>query len=227
MPVDEHLAMARERQAEREAMVREQLVARGIVDERVLHAMARVPRERFVAADQRPYAYEDHPLPIGFGQTISQPFMVAYVVQLLGLRGDERALDVGAGSGYQAAVLAAALPAGRVYAIERLPELAQGAAGRLRELGYPVEVTCADGTQGWPEHAPYDAIAVAAGSPQVPADLLQQLGDGGRMVVPVGPHREQRLMVVRRRGDQFEFTPDIPCVYVDLIGRYGWRAEPA
>jgi protein-L-isoaspartate(D-aspartate) O-methyltransferase len=207
---------------ERLAMVRDQLVARGIKDERVLQAMGRVPREHFVDPSLAARAYEDHPLPIGSGQTISQPYMVARTVELLALQGDERVLDVGVGSGYQAAVLAALVPRGKVYGIERLPELSASAAARLKALGYDVEVRCGDGTQGWWEHAPFDAIAVAAGAPKVPAPLLAQLADGGRLVLPVGDHEEQRLLLIRRRGEDFVTEADIPCMYVDLIGEDGW-----
>lgn len=207
------------------AMVRDQLIPRGIKDERVLQAMGRVPRERFVDPSLVGRAYEDHPLPIGGGQTISQPYMVAHAVELLGLKGDERVLDVGVGSGYQAAVLATLVPRGRVYGIERLPELAESAAARLKALGYDIEVRCGDGTQGWWEHAPYDAIAVAAGAPKVPAPLLAQLADGGRLVLPVGDRETQRLILIRRRGEDFTTEADIPCMYVDLIGEDGW-GEP-
>lgn len=205
------------------AMVRTQLAARGMKDARVLQAMGRVPRERFVDAELASRAYEDRPLPIGGGQTISQPYMVAHTAELLALKGDERVLDVGVGSGYQAAVLATLVPRGRVYGIERLPELAASAAARLADLGYDVEVCCGDGTQGWKEHAPYDAIAVAAGAPKVPAPLLGQLADGGRLVLPVGDHDEQRLLLIRRRGGDFVTEADIPCMYVDLIGAEGWQ----
>jgi protein-L-isoaspartate(D-aspartate) O-methyltransferase len=211
----------------RERMVEEQLAARGIRDPHVLGAMARVPRELFVDESATERAYGDHPLPIGYGQTISQPFMVAHVAELLELRGDERVLDVGAGSGYQTAVLAELVPRGQVYAVERIPQLAALAARRLLDLGCHAEVCCGDGTQGWTAHAPYDAIAVAAGAPQVPDDLLAQLADGGRLVLPVGDHSEQRLLLIRRRGDRFEVRQDISCVYVDLIGRYGWQPGPA
>lgn len=204
-------------------MVREQLVGRGIRDPQVLAAMARMPREYFVDADQSSQAYGDHPLPIGHGQTISQPYMVAHVVELLHLRGHERVLDIGAGSGYQTAVVAELVPQGLVFAIERIPELAELSRRRLHSLGYPVEVICADGTAGWPQHAPFDAIAVAAGAPEVPRALLSQLADGGRLVVPVGDRREQRLLVVQRHGADYDTVADIACVYVDLIGQQGWQ----
>ncbi|MCS6916003.1 MAG: protein-L-isoaspartate(D-aspartate) O-methyltransferase [Myxococcales bacterium] len=209
-------------QLERARMVREQLEARGICDPAVLRAMGRVPREHFVEEAMSPRAYGDHPLPIGHGQTIPQPFMVAYVAQLLRLSGRERVLDVGAGSGYQAAVLADLVPDGAVYAVERIPQLAALAARRLLELGYSVEVCCGDGSLGWAEYAPFDAIVVDAAVPRVPEELLAQLADGGRLVVPVGDQSRQRLLLIERRGDQFDIRPDIECVYVDLVGRYGW-----
>ncbi len=208
----------------RAAMVRDQLEARGIRDGRVLQAMRDVPRERFVDEAMRERAYDDGPLPIGYGQTISQPYMVARMCELAALRGHERVLEVGAGSGYQAAVLGGL--ARQVYAIEVRPELGQHARERLIQLGYSnVEVAVFDGSHGWNEHAPYDAILVAAGAPAIPALLVSQLADGGRLVVPVGPRQGQRLAVVTRLGDQFETEWTTPCTFVDLVGRYGWGGE--
>jgi protein-L-isoaspartate(D-aspartate) O-methyltransferase len=182
-------------------MVDEQLRGRDIADTRVLRAMERVPREAFVPPDLRRRAYDDAALPIGSGQTISQPYMVARILQELGLDGDERALDVGTGSGYQAAVLAEI--AARVFSIEIIPSLANQARQRLQELGYGnIEVKIGDGYQGWPEKAPFDAIVVAAAAPEVPAALVAQLKPGGRMVIPVGGSSEiQYLKLLIKRAD--------------------------
>ena len=211
-------------EAARERMVREQIEARGITDARVLAAMRKVPRERFVDLGSQDKAYEDRPLPIGHGQTISQPYIVARMAALAQLGGAERVLEIGAGCGYATAVLAEL--AAEVYAIEILPALADKAQRRLAELGYDnAHVECFDGTHGWPEHAPYDAIVVAAGAPRVPVLLLAQLAQGGRLVIPVGPRDNQRLVVVRRhpeREDEYDSTYDIPVRFVDLTGRYGW-----
>jgi protein-L-isoaspartate(D-aspartate) O-methyltransferase len=212
--------------AARERMVREQIEARGITDARVLAAMGKVPRDRFVAEAARERAYDDRPLPIGFGQTISQPYIVARMVFLARLRAAERVLEIGAGCGYQTAVLAEL--AAEIWAIEIIPQLAEQAARRLRELGYAhAHVECFDGTHGWPEHAPYDAIVVAAGAPRVPALLLAQLAPGGRLVIPVGPRDSQRLVVVIRDGESYDTTYDIPVRFVDLTGRYGWGGPGA
>jgi protein-L-isoaspartate(D-aspartate) O-methyltransferase len=208
----------------REQMVRDQLEARGIRDARVLAAMNKVPRERFVDEAMRERAYDDGPLPIGGGQTISQPYMVARMSELGQLRGNERVLEIGAGSGYQTAILAEL--AGQVFAVEVRPELGQQAERRLQALGYRnVEVGVFDGTYGWAERAPYDVILVAAGAPEIPPLLVAQLADGGRLIVPVGPRQGQRLAVVTRRGDDFETEWTTPCMFVDLVGRYGWGGE--
>lgn len=203
-------------------MVHEQLLRRGVNDDRVLGAMATVPRERFVPAESAADAYTDQPLPIGYGQTISQPYVVARIAELLQLSGNEQVLDVGAGSGYQAAVLAALVPEGRVFAIERIPELAERARRCLSALHCPVTLLCADGSAGWPEHAPYDAIAVAAAAPTIPKPLCDQLRDGGRLIIPVGAPSDQRLTVVCRRGDHFAVTADVPVRFVPLLGEYGF-----
>jgi protein-L-isoaspartate(D-aspartate) O-methyltransferase len=201
-------------------MVLEQLVRRGIRDPRVLEAMTDVPRHRFVAPEQVALAYEDRPLAIGYGQTISQPYMVARATELAAPRPTERALEVGAGSGYQAAVLAKL--AAEVFAIEIVPPLADRARRVLAEIGYAnVTVESFDGSGGWPEHAPYDVIIVSAGAPRIPALLVGELADGGRLVIPVGGPEEQELAVVRRQGDHYVTSYDTRCRYVDLQGRFG------
>ena len=211
--------------AARRTMVIEQLVRRGIKDPRVLGALSIVPRHRFVSPALAGEAYEDRPLAIGFGQTISQPYMVARVTELAEPKAGQRALEVGAGCGYQAAVLAELCA--EVFAIEIVPQLAARAAATLAELDYGnVEVKCFDGSGGWPQHAPFDVIIVSAGAPRVPPLLVDQLADGGRMVVPVGPTQEQELVVIRRDGDRYETSVDTRCRYVDLLGRFGFGGSP-
>ena len=208
--------------AERRAqMVIRQLAERGIQDIRVLEAMGEVPRERFVAPDVRPLAYEDCALPIAEGQTISQPYMVAAMCEALQLRGPETVLEIGTGSGYAAAVLSRL--ARRVVSIERHPALAERAAALLRELGYTnVEVYLGDGSRGWPAEAPYDVITVAAGAPTVPDALIRQLREGGRLLIPVGEPRQQVLTRITRDGDRLYKEELMPCVFVPLIGAHGW-----
>jgi protein-L-isoaspartate(D-aspartate) O-methyltransferase len=203
-------------------MVELQLRSRGIDDERVLEAMERVPREEFVPTGLRERAYDDAALPIGVGQTISQPYMVARICAELGLRGHERVLDVGTGSGYQAAVLAEL--AAEVHSIERIPELAAAAEARLRDAGYGgrVHVHVGDGTRGLPEHAPFEGIAVAAAAPGLPETLYEQLEASGRMVVPVGGRWEQRLDVVVRTPEGPAVLRTIPCRFVPLLGEEGF-----
>jgi protein-L-isoaspartate(D-aspartate) O-methyltransferase len=211
--------------AARRTMVIEQLVRRGIKDPRVLGALSIVPRHQFVSPALANEAYDDRPLAIGFGQTISQPYMVARVTELAEPKSGQRALEVGAGCGYQAAVLAELCA--EVFAIEIVPQLAARAAGTLAELGYGnVEVKCFDGSGGWAQHAPFDVIIVSAGAPRVPPLLVDQLADGGRMVVPVGPTQEQELVVIRRDGDRYETSVDTRCRYVDLLGRFGFGGSP-
>jgi protein-L-isoaspartate(D-aspartate) O-methyltransferase len=205
----------------RRLMVDEQLRGRDIVDERVLDAMERVPRELFVPEKERPRAYDDVALPIGHGQTISQPYMVARICEVLGLRGDERILDVGTGSGYQAAVLAEL--AGEVHTIERIPELAEQARANLAAGGYErVDVHVGDGTLGLPEHAPYDAIAVAAAAPGLPQRLYEQLEARGRLAVPVGGRWGQRLELVIRSPEGPAVVRSVPCRFVPLVGEEGF-----
>ena len=207
----------------RRAMVKLQVSGRGIRDGRVLEAMARVPREVFVPAHLADEACEDHPLPIGHGQTISQPYIVALMAEALELTGRERVLDIGTGSGYAAAVLASL--ALEVYSIERIPELADLARRNLDAAGFSqVHVMCGDGTLGWPEAAPFDGICVAAGAPVVPDSLKQQLTIGGRLVIPVGPeHSVQQLTVLTRCSEhdyQQENFGDVR--FVPLLGEEGW-----
>jgi protein-L-isoaspartate(D-aspartate) O-methyltransferase len=205
-------------------MVDEQIAARGIKDRRVLAAMAEVPRHRFVDGHLQSLAYEDRPLPIGHSQTISQPFMVARATELAAPAPGDRALEIGAGCGYQAAVLSRLCK--QVFAVEVVPELAARAGLVLRTLGYDnVTLDSFDGSAGWPEHAPYDAIIVSAGAPRIPALLLDQLSDGGRLVVPVGGYETQVLTRVRRHGSDYDIVEDTRCRYVDLVGRYGVGAD--
>ncbi len=206
---------------ERERMVQEQLVVRGVTDPRVLAAMRQVPRHLFVEEALRDRAYGDHPLPIGEGQTISQPFMVGKMVELLGLSGPEKVLEVGTGSGYQAAVLGQLCA--RVCTIERIPKLAQRAREVLEMLGYQnVWVRVANGTLGWPDEAPFDRIVVAAGGPAVPPPLFEQLAEGGRMVMPVGDATTQVLQVIEKRHGEMRTTEHAGCVFVKLVGKYAW-----
>ena len=208
-------------EARRARMVREQLIARGISDPRVLEAMRRVPRHEFVPAHLRAYAYDDGPLPIGGGQTISQPYIVAYMTQALALRPDDVVLEIGTGSGYQTAVLCEL--ARRVYSLERRPELAEHAREVLARLGYRnVEVHVGDGSQGLPEFAPYDAILVTAAAPAIPAPLREQLAEGGRLVLPTGGRRQQLLQRVRRHGDRWTVEDLIAVVFVPLYGEHGF-----
>jgi protein-L-isoaspartate(D-aspartate) O-methyltransferase len=208
--------------AKRARMVERQLRGRGIEDERVLAAMGAVPRERFVSRRQRHHAYDDSALPIGAEQTISQPWIVAAICQALELRGDERLLEVGTGSGYSAAVLA--LLAAEVIGIERHESLARGAAKALAEIDAgDVEVLVGDGSRGYPEGAPYEGIAVHATAPEPPPTLVAQLAEGGRMVVPVASVRGgDVLTLLRRRGETVEREEIAPCRFVPLIGEEGF-----
>jgi protein-L-isoaspartate(D-aspartate) O-methyltransferase len=209
----------------RAEMVEKQVRRRGLHDARVLEAMRAVPRHEFVPTEFRSRAYDDAPVPIGEGQTISQPYIVAAMTTALRLTGNERVLEIGAGSGYQAAVLASL--AREVFTIESRPELATSAAERLARLGYAnVHVHCGDGTLGLPEFAPFGAILVAAASPATPAPLLAQLADGGRMVIPVGSVENQELQLVERVSDKTRITTLEPCRFVPLVGAYGWKESP-
>ena len=210
-------------------MVSRQLRGRGIRDQRVLQAMQELPRHEFVAPEFRSQAYDDRPLPIGAGQTISQPYMVAIMTESLGLRGHEKVLEIGTGSGYQAAVLARL--AARVYTIERereLVETARGILGRLAEAGLlelsRLELIEGDGTEGYAAAAPYDGILVAAAAPSVPPALEEQLAEGGRLVIPVGNLDYQQLRLIHRLSGQLAASVVNECRFVPLVGRHGWPA---
>ena len=217
-PVEPDLRLARAR----ERMVADQLRRRGITDERVLDVMGRIPRERFVADPVRRHAYDDEALPIDAGQTISQPFMVARMTELLAIRPGDRILEIGTGSGYQAAVLAAL--GARVTTIERHEDLAATARERLAELGFgdAVDVRVGDGSLGFPDAGPWDGIIVTAAAPNISNVLREQLADGARLVIPVGPRDRQILTVVTRHGDDWTERPDGACVFVPLVGAGGW-----
>ena len=204
-------------------MVERQCRRRGIQDPRTLAALGRVPRHSFVRPAARGHAYADFAMEIGHEQTISQPYIVACMTEAGALRGYERVLDVGTGSGYQAAVLAEL--ASEVHSIERIPELAAAAAERLAALDYcNVQVHVGDGSLGWPQAAPFDAILVAAASPTVPAELGDQLAEGGRLVIPVGGGLDQELVVITRDGERFRRRPLCPARFVPLIGAAGFPA---
>ena len=201
----------------RERMVREQLQARDIVDPRVLEAMLKVPRHEFVPKDFVRSAYDDNALPLKLGQTISQPYIVAYMTQALGLKGTERVLEIGTGSGYQAAVLAEIVP--EVYTIEILPELQEKASAVLAKLGYRnIHFRTGDGYMGWPEHAPFDSIIVTAAPEDVPQPLIDQLKEGGRLVIPVGVI-SQELMVITKEKDGITRRSTIPVRFVPMTGK--------
>jgi protein-L-isoaspartate(D-aspartate) O-methyltransferase len=205
-------------------MVKEQLERRGISDVRVLEAMRKVPRHLFVDPVLAGRAYEDSPLPIGEGQTISQPYMVAVMTAALALEGGERVLEIGTGSGYQAAVLAEL--ASQVYSIERIPALADRAQKTLKRLGYDnVTIRVGDGSLGWPEAAPFEAIVVTAGAPCVPPPLVEQLRVGGRLLIPVGSPQAQTLRRVVRKEEGVEQEELVGCIFVRLVGEHGWQGE--
>ena len=213
-------------EAQRRNMVERQIASRGVTDARTLHAMRTVPREEFVPEGLAEFAYEDAPLPIEESQTISQPFIVALMIEALEVKPTDRALEIGAGSGYAAAVLGRV--AREVYAVERFDSLAALAQGRMQKLAYSnVHVLCGDGTRGWPEHAPYDVIMVSAGGPEVPESLLQQLAMGGRLIIPVGTEpRSQDLLRIRRTGEhQYDEESLGHVQFVPLIGTEGWSLD--
>ncbi|MFH1665651.1 MAG: protein-L-isoaspartate(D-aspartate) O-methyltransferase [Candidatus Omnitrophota bacterium] len=207
---------------ERKRMVEEQLILRGIKDPRVLEAFLRVPRHHFVPSSFRDEAYEDHPLAIGYGQTISQPYMVALMTESLKLKGGEKVLEIGTGSGYQAAILSRVCA--QVYTIEREQHLYERAREVLSGEGSDnVSCICGDGTNGFPDAAPFDGIIVTAAAPHIPEPLKQQLADGGRLVIPVGPSYTQELILIERKGDDLSQRNICGCIFVPLIGEHGWR----
>jgi protein-L-isoaspartate(D-aspartate) O-methyltransferase len=204
-------------------MVESQLRARGIRDERVLAAMFRIPRHEFVSEEHRDQVYEDHPIPIGEGQTISQPYIVAIMLEALALDPSDTVLEIGTGSGYQTALLAELVR--QVYSVERYASLARAAQATLARLGFNnVEVLVGDGSRGLPDHAPFDAIVVSAAAPQIPPPLFEQLREGGRMVIPVGPAHAQELQLLRKHEGQPVVTSMEGCRFVPLIGSEGYRS---
>ena len=206
----------------RRRMVEEQILGRGIRDMRVVSVMGSIPRECFVPPDDLPWAYSDGPLPIGHGQTISQPYIVALMTELLKVRSSDHVLDIGTGSGYQAAVLAGL--AAEVDSVELIPELAQQAEKTLTGLGYAsIHLHSGDGSAGWPLKAPYDRILVAAAAPEVPQELLSQLSEGGLLVIPVGDRSVQQLEVWRRTGGIFSRQVSLQVCFVPLLGQFGWK----
>jgi protein-L-isoaspartate(D-aspartate) O-methyltransferase len=212
-------------QRERIEMVERQIAARGVRDPRVLDAMRRIPRHVFVPDEYVNAAYEDRPLPIGEGQTISQPYIVAVMTELLQPHPQDIMLEVGTGSGYQAALLSQLVA--RVVSVERLSAIAEQARKNLMNLGIlNVEVIVSDGTLGWPEKAPYDGILITASTPDIPPPLIDQLAEGGRLVAPVGGQGYQELIKLVKRQEKVEKTYHGGVVFVPLIGRYGWHREP-
>ena len=209
---------------ERQRMVEEQLLSRDITDQRVLDAMRRVPRHLFVPKEQWHLAYRDCPLPIGQNQTISQPYIVALMTQMLALKGHESVLEIGTGSGYQAAVLS--LVAREVHSVERHGNLTKRALKCINELDIKnVNLHVGDGTRGWPEFAPYDAILATAAAPNVPNPLLDQLADGGRLVLPVGGRIGQFLESWYREGDDYRHKRTVAVAFVPLLGEFGWKDD--
>jgi protein-L-isoaspartate(D-aspartate) O-methyltransferase len=208
----------------RKRMVEEQLIPRGINNPKVLRAFYKVERHKFMPEEIRETSYADYPVPIGEGQTISQPFIVALMTECLGLLGDEKVLEIGTGSGYQTAILAEL--AKEIYTIERFEKLARSAEETLKDAGYKnVKFKSADGTLGWPEEAPFDRIIITAASPRIPLPLGVQLKEGGRLVLPLGEALSQVLTVTEKKKDKLESTQICGCVFVPLVGKYGWKKE--
>jgi len=203
-------------------MVKEQICARGIKDERVIDVMNRVPRHIFVDKTYYHQAYNDYPLPIGYGQTISQPYMVAMMTELLELKSDEKVLEIGTGSGYQTAILASLCA--KVYSIERIAELTKRARTTLDSLGFQnVNLMVGDGSIGWPDYSPYDGIIVTAGAPEIPNALIEQLAENGRLVIPVGDEFSQVLNLVRKHKGRIYRKEFFGCTFVPLVGKGGWN----
>lgn len=206
----------------RERMVRDQIIARGVSSSAVLAAMRKVPRHLFVEEALKPQAYEDHPLPIGQGQTISQPYVVAWMTELLDIRPGMKVLEIGTGSGYQTSILAEMNAV--IYSVERVAELYEQTRNRLAAMGYGnIHLKLDDGTLGWPEHAPFDRILVTAGGPRVPEPYVQQLADPGLLIMPVGPERRsQNLLLLRKQDGKIGRKSVGQVMFVDLVGRHGW-----
>jgi protein-L-isoaspartate(D-aspartate) O-methyltransferase len=203
------------------SMVKNQLIARGIKNQKVLDAMQEIPRHLFVPSKYQKDAYNDGPLPISEGQTISQPYMVALMTECLGVKDNDKVLEIGTGSGYQMAILLKITS--RVYSIERFPSLTECAISTLKSLGFEyINIKTADGTLGWPEEAPFDGIIVTSAAPRVPEQLKSQLADGGRLVIPVGSRHTQQLYILTRNGKHFTTEENTACVFVPLVGKYGW-----
>jgi protein-L-isoaspartate(D-aspartate) O-methyltransferase len=212
-------------QQEREEMVHRQIEERGLKNYRLLEALRKLPRHLFVQPGDEAFAYYDEPIPIGYHQTISQPYITALMTSLAALEGDETVLEIGTGSGYQAALLG--MLAKRVITLERIPELAVRARKIIDALSIAnVEIITGDGTSGYPETSPYQAILVTAAAPSVPQALLDQLADGGRLIIPVGSHSLQQLQVWQRTGSRFDSEDILPVVFVPLLGQFGWK-EPS
>ena len=208
-------------EALRKKMTEEQLIKRGINANKVITAFYKVPRHEFVSSDLINSSYGDHPLSIGCNQTISQPYMVALMTQVLELAGQERVLEIGTGSGYQTAILAEICS--EVYSIERFKELSDKAVSTLDSLGYRnIKIRVADGTQGWKEFAPFDAIMVTAAAPHIPQNLIEQLKDNGKIIIPIGGHLSQMLTLAIKIKDKISTTDICGCVFVPLVGKYGW-----
>jgi protein-L-isoaspartate(D-aspartate) O-methyltransferase len=211
-----------ERKIERERMVEGQIVKRGIEDKGVIEAMKKVPRHFFIDKTYYHQAYNDYPLPIGYNQTISQPYMVASMTELLELKSDDKVLEVGTGSGYQTAILA--LLCSKVYSIERISELLKAARTRLEKLKFQnVKLMIGDGSLGWPDYAPYDGIIVTAGAPEIPNALISQLAEKGRLVIPVGDEFSQVLNVVKKHKGRIYRKESFGCTFVPLIGKGAWQ----
>ena len=212
--------MKKDYREKRERMVKDQIEARGVRDKKILEAMKKVPRHLFVPWNMRSYAYHDEPLPIGEGQTISQPYIVAYMSEVLRLKGNERILEIGTGSGYQAAILGELCD--NVYTIEVIPSLGRKAEALLKELGYEnVRVKIGDGYEGWKEYAPYDAIIVTCAPTHVPQPLKEQLKEGGRMIIPVGEAYNQMLVLLRKIGDRLKEEKRLPVRFVPMVNETG------
>ena len=205
----------------RKDMVEYQLKRRGISDKKVIDAFLKVEREKFVLPEMKDMAYDDTPLPIGEGQTISQPYIVALMTEALELEGNEKVLEIGTGSGYQAAILAEI--GCEVYSVERIPSLAERAKKLLEKLGYNVKVKIGDGTLGWIEHAPYDRIIVTAAGPHIPKPLIEQLKDGGKLIMPVGNYFSQDLILLEKKGKNLIKKNLGGCQFVPLKGKEGWN----